>query len=313
MTTDYTDVREVAVRELGRALEPLGTAAEEGVEGIIVFGLQAGVDLQALLDSADDLESVAAAIESAYGSIESIVETGEVDLDDLPTLVHAIGNIVSAIDDLRSLQFVADAPLIPEEAVDRLVDLLVVRYLRTYHSGVYGVLAAIGMIDENGPDEHLPRVDHAVLQNLFRPPAELLYDYHGWGGYLDSDIVLTYLKQALLEAGIPARVEYPLTDELRVLGVDPDVDPVELELAIPLVATGRGANYVEAGIRVVPLLNDTGTDAEFAVLPYGVSGTEMQYDLSNAWFFRFEASGTAASWAWIPVTARWSSLRPGPT
>lgn len=307
MSNSEPNTLEVVVHELVLALEPLGRAAEEGPEGFLTLAAAAGIDLEAQLAAVEDVQSILNTISPVYATLETVIETGSVPSDQFDDVVVAIKGTIAALEDLKTLSFTPDADLAPQEVVERLLDHLTVRYFRLYHPSVFSVLEIIGVIDTETPKSEPPRVEFEAFEQLLASPDELAERSFDWGtDALDWEELLEWLRRLLLGMGISSRMEPPQPGELEQLGYDlPSVAEVEagtaaptvppVVLRIPLLDAGEGDDYVEAGLKVIPLApSSSNPTAGLVIVAYGVGAIDEDIELDDAWVFTFDAAGTVS-------------------
>lgn len=295
------DTGALVARELGRAMEPVVTAIEDGPEGVSSFLEDVGFD-EAVIDS--EGQKVADALVSAIGEPASVLSqtvlAEDPSLEDLPAIVDAIASTVQGVQRLDDLDLQA---VEVDELGVLVLDHLLVSYLQNYHRSVHSYCSLLGIIERSdgagAGDLNLSAVSNAV-QN----PAELPSDLFNWGDDQESflaTMVVLYLKDALWDLGVPAAIEGPSADEVGTLsGVESTADlavqgdsELDPQLRVPIIsyADPDGPTNVVAGVKLVPLPARNDTLPGMAVVPFGKLDSGLEVRLGNGWMFNVEGSG----------------------
>ena len=275
--------------ELGRTLEPLVEAQEDGIEGITALLVQAGVEENLL-------EDVAGSIEDAFD--QSVLDTlsallsSESEVPDHGAIVDAVDSIYGGI---RALE--DDIPPEADDIGGRLLDFLLVTYLERHRGGVHSTFVLLGVIDI--AEDH-PSIDLSVIPEILEDPLVLSKGVTNWANEEEDFLaffVLYYLKQFFWTLGVPASLTESSSDTVTALtGVD-DADlpnaesDQDLELRVPLLVLADGTSSIVAGFKLVPLPGGGEYLPGLAVVTFGELGTHNEWELGEDWVFNVESSG----------------------
>jgi hypothetical protein len=196
-----------------------------------------------------DTENVAEVYSQAYSNLKNIIIKVRKLSDDRPML--------NGIFPFDVNEFWSEFP-------EEIVDDLVIRYLESYHSSVFGLILFLGLIEENvrvmngipGRINYTKRVIHWHLLKDLINPLQLIRREYGWGSdQFQFEIFLNRLNYVLNSFGVKAYLSYPpnqlinqyydpdnpsLPDvqELRIPllgGTDDQEDPFDFELLLSLI------------------------------------------------------------------------------
>lgn len=195
------DLLEMLLVEFVRVFEPLAQAAEiEPVPtGIFLMGEEIGLDLNALLVDPTVLNDFATSIATGYGALKPIAETGAVeDVEQVRVLIESLRGLFTALDDLNDLQVRPEADV--SGLGRKLLDYLLIRYLRSYRRAVYSFLLLGGVVTEADPKQKkFAEVDFTYLPRLFQRPTETVAGIYGWDTQdFDAYTFLSRLQKVLV-------------------------------------------------------------------------------------------------------------------
>ena len=260
-------------RELVRAYLPLERALTSGYElRVLLRDMGWYLDLSAVTDQAVDDLLGAGGIDSLTAAVETIVDTVEdpqsADLVELAQAIEDLHDAVAALAEVDpTAAFPGGSPGMLATAqfwIDLAADLpeyLVIRWLRSHHPVLHGLLRLIGAIEDRYraglPGEQVQPYEGLVLERLGDLLAgTALSTTYDWGGSFDHGrllealltlaerlglgAVLRPIPDSLVGPGRPWGANHAALDQARAI----DVDVVEI------VDAGRTA---EAGLVVAPV------------------------------------------------------------
>lgn len=281
---------QLLVRDVTRVLEPIVTAAERSATGnpaaIERFFDRTGLGRAALGDAYPSIRATVETLGSDWTTIQTLVvdplEAGDVpDVADLDEIIAAFRRLFETITDLDDIA-VPD----PDTAAlgERVLEFLLLEYLRTYRRQSYQLLALAGVVVETRegvPDElHLD-----VLPEALSDPTALATSSFGWGGdAFDASVVLSYLAELLWARGVTSSFVTPDAAEVEALaGAELDEDgELSPELVVPLVPLGPGEGDM-LGVRLVPVPGADGQPPGIAVVPLGLADADETVELGGGW------------------------------
>ena len=203
--------------------------------------------LEQLLET--DTENIAEVYSQAYSSLKDIIIKVRKLSDDSPMLNGTVPFDVN--------EFWSEFP-------EEIVDDLVIRYLESYHSSVFGLILFLGLIEENvrvmtgmpGRINYTKRAIHWHLLKDLINPLQLIRQAYGWGSdHFRFEIFLNRLNYVLNAFGVKAYLSYP-TNQLINQYYDPDNPslPDVQELRIPLFG-GTDDQEDPFDFELLPLVN----------------------------------------------------------
>ena len=288
---------ELLARELGRTVEPIANAAEEGPEGVATFLSDAGFDEAVAGEEADKLASALdSAIAEPAGVLAKTVLADEPSIDDLPAVIEAVASVfegLRALDDLQLQNVEVD------ELGKLLLDHLLVTYLRNYHRSVHSYLSLLGVVEQSG-GPGAGDLDLSIFPVAAKNPAKVPKEVFNWGSAQEdflAFVVLYYLKEAFWDLGVPASIEGPPSGQVESLaGVndiadlavesESDLDP---QLRVPIISFSDNGTRIVAGFKLVPLPAKNDALPGVAVVPFGRVGSGTEVPLGR---FTFNVSGS---------------------
>ena len=316
MSNDY-GTETVLLKEIGKALEPIGEAAVAAGKGnsepleSVLKGM--GLGPQTLDDAWPAVEARIRELGASWNTIDSVViepiENDTVpDPTRLPDVFEAIGDVFGVIGSLD------DIP-VPDPEVDnvgeRVVDYILITYLRDNYTLVYAGFALLGVIDTDTPraagDLDLSRLGPALAN-----PNQAIREAFAWGtDSFEPYVVVFFLKEVIHGMGWDPGFE-PVTDWMKteVQGLDkgeswPGVDtsggaPEEYadDRAVVDVFTISMDDVGNAGVdlSIVPVPGKHGDLPGLAVVPTGFAKGKTNEAISGGWTFNAEFSAEA-NWA----------------
>lgn len=291
---------ELLARELGRTVEPIANAAEEGPEGVADFLSEAGFD-EAVAD--EEADKVASALDSAIaepaGVLVKTVLADEPSIDDLPAVIEAIAGVFEGLRTLDDLQL---QNVEVDEVGKLLLDHLLVTYLRNYHRSVHSYMSLLGVIEQSdGPGAG--DLDLSIFPVAAKNPAKVPKEVFNWGSDQEdflAFVVLYYLKEAFWDLGVPASIEGPPSGQVESLTgasmanlavqSEADLDP---QLRVPIISfsdsVSNNGTRIVAGFKLVPLPAKNDALPGVAIVPFGRVGTGREVPLGS---FTFNVSGS---------------------
>ncbi|MEF8839955.1 MAG: hypothetical protein V5A18_10670, partial [Haloarculaceae archaeon] len=287
---------ELLARELGRTVEPIATAAEEGPDGVADFLAEAGFDEAVAGDEAD---KVAAALDSAIaepaGVLVKTVLADEPSIDDLPAVIEAVAGVFEGLRTLDDIQFQA---VEVDELGKLLLDHLLVTYLQNYHRSVHSYLSLLGVIEHSG-GPGAGDLDLSIFPVAAKNPAQIPKEVFNWGSEQEeflAFVVLYYLKEAFWDLGVPASIEGPPSGQVESLTgasmanlavqSEADLDP---QLRVPIISFEDDGTRIVAGFKLVPLPAKNDALPGVAIVPFGRVGSGKEVPLGS---FTFNVSGS---------------------
>jgi hypothetical protein len=315
--SDEYGTEAVLLKEIGKALEPVGEAAVAAGEGkpeplrTVLEGM--GLGPKTLDDSWPAVKARIQELGESWKTIYSVViepienDTAP-DLTRLPDVFEAIGDVFGVIGSLD------DVP-VPDPEVDnlgeRVVDYILITYLRDNYTLVYAGFALLGVIDTDTPraagDLDLSRLGPALAN-----PNQAIREAFAWGtDSFEPYVVVFFLKEVIHGMGWDPGFE-PVTDWMKteVQGLDggeswPGVDtsggaPEEYadDRAVVDVFTISMDDVGNAGVdlSIVPVPGKHGDLPGLAVVPRGFATGETSAEIEGGWTFNAEFSAEA-NWA----------------
>jgi hypothetical protein len=258
----------------------------------------AGIDAEAVLeDGADALDDVVDALVAAWAGVEPLLDEDQE--FDLGTLLDGI----EAIEDgVASLSGVGFPEVATDEVVPRLMDHLMIRYLRTHRPGIADLAALVGIIDDRDPDA-VPTLHLDRVPQLLSDPVAAVAEHLGWGADgsngappFDGGDLLDRARRMLLGLGIDTRaVSIPADGDDGSDGFgDAEDDTDTFGVALPLAQLDPPSRG-EIGLRFAALAATDDALAGLAASLYGTSQPDLteEPDGGTAIEVRAEAAGFA--------------------
>lgn len=295
-------------------VEPLNEAAKrDQPSGLIGFAALAGLDLNQILSDPSQLNGVAEDITDAYEPLRNILVSGDLpSIAELPDFIDDLTRLCSVIRRLdETLEVSVDVGGIGK----KLLDHLLIRYLRRYQRGLLGLLELTGAVDlpptpfeitaglAEPPEEGVawPSVDFGQLGRWLNDPSGTVSDTFHWGNEgLKQYKLLLALERLLRAIGIPTLFTDPDPDDAIALGVDIELDHPDAQLRIPLanIESPDGSDETvqvegQAGLAILPLAEGAGSLPGFAFLPFGAGGVSETMDLGDRWSLALQISADA--------------------
>lgn len=285
-------LEEQLAHALVRVLEPLADAVES------VDAFEAFLDETGLADllAPAEREKLQGILEDAVEPVVDVIAALEAgDQPDPKTVVEAVDGVYGVFSDLDDLTF-SDL----DDAGERLLDFLLVRYLDEYHHSLYSGLALFGVIDETG--EGPPSLDLSAFGDVLSDPLSVPKEAFAWADPLDdfaAFLLLYYLKELFWAIGLPASLDGPEPGEVRALTDVDSLDDLadappgfEYELRVPVISFVDDDGTAVAGFKLVPLPGKTPHLPGLAMVVFGSFETGVSEELADDWSFNVEASGS---------------------
>ncbi|WP_255192122.1 DUF6603 domain-containing protein [Natronobeatus ordinarius] len=285
---------------VSRVFEPLVEAGEAAANGeyepLERLLESVGVPADNLEDTFDVIAANAEAVAATWETIDQVVEGGE--LPPVSELRSLFDDVRAAVVSVRDLDNVTVPEIDGADVGSRLLDYLLLTYLRRYHASVYNGLAMVGVVIEGAPGT----VDFTALPDVLEDPNSVVADLVAWGSDdFDVYVLLYYLREILWNLGIPASLSEsnPAVAALASVSEGDDEFPiaVEQELRIPIVHEVTETGGVALSLALVPLppTND-GLLPGVAVVPLGNASLNETIPLTDTVTFDAGFSAEQANW-----------------
>ena len=190
---------------------------------------------------------------------------------DNPAFLVAVLELAAAV-----VGFGTAAQRLPAAMPTRLVDYLLVTYLRQRHPSVASALEMLGIVTQTfvpeadgNPDFEFVEAHWDRLPTWLSDPGSVLADTYGWGSdEVATDLLFERLQSLLWLLGITATtLEGDLAHEL------------EFPIWTGSVQTDAGLAGVEVGLRLAPLADGEG----ISVVPYADGELDAELELVAGW------------------------------
>lgn len=234
-STDADDAGtlELLAREAEHVFEPIvraAKAAENGDFERLEFLLdESGIDRTALGDTFDLLVDTLSDVVTVWETIEGALEgDGSLDADELAEVLESIKDLVATIRTLDDLEVDVDDDA-GTAVGERIVDYLLVRYLRWYHWRTYNACCLLGVIlegEDGAPDD----LRLSTLGDVLEDPNGIPKELFGWGTEDFRGAAIVYYLGGLLEDPLPLSDLGPPSDDVSSaleLPTPPDDTPSE--------------------------------------------------------------------------------------
>lgn len=190
------------------------------------------------------------------------------------------------------------ASRVVEELPRRLLDWIVVEQLRSTNVVALEALRVLGIVEveevEADPETFTTRHEHRAihldrLTLLLTDPRGWLERTYGWGTEHSSlPQLIERLFMLAVTLGIPARLggaDLHRAETLAGRPVDPEREPIPMELRLPLLSQETTGATVEAGLGLVVLPPTGAADQGLALLPFatGALDEEIGLDVLGTW------------------------------
>lgn len=324
MSDEELGFEEILLREIGRVLEPVcsAAAAAEGGDQQAIDGLltDMGLDETALGQKYDTVIAELERLADPWTTIETellqpIANDQLPDPTQIPDLYKAFRNSFEVFEDIDDID-----P--PEPEVGRvgelIVDYLLIVYLDRNHPGAYGFLRLIGVIRDGGPGA-AGDIDLSALSEALSSPQDLAVDVFAWGtDQFEPYIVLFYVKTVVRQLGLDSTLA-DLEDDAKdvrqtVQGLDssddwpspedgsagggsstspvdrPDVSTRDHELRIDVLSIAGNAGQAEGGVAVIPVPGANGKLPGLAIRAWGALDGSISEELGDDWTFNADLS-----------------------
>ena len=299
------------VAELGRAVEPVGSAMEAAAAGDVgeleALLYEMGLGENSLGELVGQIADSLTAVADAYGRLDTMVitpvendEAPKVEsIEDVATLAEDISTIVEAIQGLDELQPPQQSAAAIGETV---VDHLLVRYLYTYHRPLHDALCLTGIVEKESVANPGGRIHFDRLGTVLDDPVGPAKQSFEWGtDEFQAIQVLRLVRSLLMSFQFPTElVPAPAS---RTVGASPlgqpgtnpgggQTTPAEAPTAlyIPLVSFSDSGARVSVGITVQHLPGKQSVKPGLALMPIGSAKYSETFDLGNGWEFVFESA-----------------------
>lgn len=278
--------------ELCLAFEPLDYAARNGLEGLVGLLQSAGLEV------ADDLQranAVLTTLVEVYKKARQVLEGGSLSAADAKALLNQARSLVEGVRELveaargTSGQGVA-------EGTRRLLDYLIIEYLRLHRWPIYTGLLTLGLIEERDPLGGRPywRLYEDRLMLWLSSPKEAFSQAYGWGtDDFQARLFLERLGRFLLATGFTVSREL-IDAEAEALGASSGSTEFN-GLRVPLAYFEREGLTSSVGLRAFPLPGEGGQKPGLGVSPYGAGALTFKQDLGDSWSLAVRGAVDATS------------------
>lgn len=310
---------ETLLLELSKVLKPLATAAKRAPvpQGIIDLAADAGLDLNEILVDATPLTAFSTAFGNAYAFLEPIAESGEIgDLSQVPALFDSLRVALDKIDELDDLQIRPEADPDLAQVGRRVLEFLLVNYLRRYRRPVYHLLLLGGAVEEAKPKERKPaKLDLAVLPKLLQDPLGVFRTTYKWGtNDFNAYLLLTRLQALGWYIGVPGVLHYPGSADATALGSDPTQPDPDMQLRFPILVLERAGVAAQVGLSLLPLRATAARLPGLALVPFGAGSVSESIELGAQWWFTMQVAADVTvpyGFTMRPDGVELASLGPG--
>ena len=227
------------------------------------------------------------------------VVVNEASLSNLSALKISVTAVFTAIRNLANETYTlpppSDATAFKAEFPKQLLNVLLVEYLQTYHSQIYGLLYGTSLITR----EYMPasggRVAYIrvslnlhLLTNLLQDPTTFWRTVYGWGGAFAYERLVMAVREVLDRLGVPTGYMVADYDLLKTLNPGPIPSPEVLSvinaLQVSLLHTLTILGELYLGMQLLPILSPTGTPQGVALAAQTLGTLNKTIDLSNNYF-----------------------------
>jgi hypothetical protein len=301
-------ILETLLKEFAKALLPLADELATP-ESANAFLLRLGFDLPLVPPSLLELAAHLSAVAEAYEDLRAYLDGEATDplagAGRAVALGDALYHFSKTLDGLPQ-RFEAELAAYPEALASldltrfarRLLDYLVIGYVRGEYPALYNALMLAGLFevtwvehevadaeaDATLPSYQLRAMREDRLPTLFRSPASVAEDVYGWGrdGF-NWEAFCERVHYLLLSLSVPSGLY--AADERVLRALDPARDgpaPDVRKLRIPLYTGAAPACEVQAGLEVLPVPpTEAGWDAGVAFSPYVVGGGATSFEVAD--------------------------------
>lgn len=317
--------------EIGRALEPIGTASMKAAGGnpapLEQLMQDIGLDKTDLGEAWQPIKSRIQSLGSSWKTINKVVikplENG--DIPDLSKIDEVFEAIADVFDVLASLDDISVPPIETDKVGELIIDYLLITYLQNHYVLVYAGLSLLGVIKPEGPGT-AGDLDLSQLGPALSNPNEAIASQYDWGSQsFEPYLVIFYLKGIVNGLGVEGSLT-PVTKWMRTevqdLGTDepwPGTDvtwdgqsgngsnkaidslqsPEDLtddRLLVDIFSISGAGMSAGIDLSIVPVPGKHGGLPGFAVVPTGFGKGEFSDEIEGGWTFNAEFSAKA-DWA----------------
>jgi hypothetical protein len=300
-----------AALALGRSLEPVQIAFESPEDlrqTLAALGWEAEFDDTSIVSICEAFAAQRSAFERALELASEIQSGSASELEVAEELIDLLTGVIETARSLAGapppqLPFPLDQPSFWAQAPWAMVDLALLRYLRSDHPVVAGVLVVLGLAEAypeapagTGRRPYVrQRLRWDRLERMVGDPLGLLRDVYAWG--LDArpfehNRVVESLTDFFHCLRLPARLTPPPTDVLDIYYASDSPHRSSIrQLGVPILAEASAdrSQYAELGFALVPIPPDddrAGPPTGVALLPLvegsfsaGASATDQPFTL----------------------------------
>ncbi|MBI3014511.1 MAG: hypothetical protein HYY65_05495, partial [Candidatus Tectomicrobia bacterium] len=302
-------VHEIA-KILGESLLPLKKATSS-TNAFRALMLEMGWRIEEIPAPIADLSARITQLEESLAAISGDGEDAGLYED----LVTAVIELIDAIGDLKNEPFdpTLEALGFPARISERLVNYLLVEYLRTHHSRVNYLLEIFGVVEISYEGETEEASAHKKRELVWKKFADALQDpgrvfqlVFDWGSEeFQDEFLLQILLDLALSLRLPAYLE-ELDESLReLLGEAADSDEPKFAIHLPILNTTDDDDVeIKAGVHLATVPAAGGGLPGLAILPYLTGEAGESLELADNLYLTVEGSFSFADGVAI-------TLRPG--
>jgi hypothetical protein len=284
----------VALRQVSEAILQLDqelSSPERVVSLLEKLGVTVPFVPPSLIQLQADIVRLRTSLDSLQLSLENIDEWSPEVIQNISDLSNSLNSLFKSIHDLPPKlrnDFAAYADLLAnidlDAIVKRLVDYLIMLYVRDHHPVLYNILIITGIfeveyIDETGdyvPSHTAYRIRVDRLDKLITDPVAVAKDVYGWGtAELNSETLLERIQYLLMSLGIVSSF-YDIDGSVLESGIARS----DKEIMIPLYSETGEDGAINFGFRILPIQSTSaGNYNGIAFRPYITGGSNKKIKL----------------------------------
>lgn len=303
---DHQGTTQLIVTELGRVLEPVTRAVEDGPEGILLLLDRAGILVPLVGDESDQVMDVLTnrIAEPVSALLEAVSHEDPPPPSEIPTLLGHISKIFTGV---RALSEIRIQSSDIDDLGKNLLDFLLIDYLYSHQRPAHDVLALLGMI-KGSPPNNPGEIDLSLVGTIFDDPTKIAKQVYHWGDPqqpFEPYLILFYARTLLRSQSVRAELIDPAPDDLvSISSVDDISDFSQLsvheghvrgldeELRIPIVEGAAGT----FGLRIIPVPQTSNVLGGLALVPFGLFKGELSIDINKELQFQVKMSSSQDDW-----------------
>lgn len=279
--------------EILKLIKPLADASEQGIDGIRGLALDAGLDLDRILNdsSLNNLSNIVSNIKIIYDSLRPIVENGEINESQSLNLLIEVKGLIEVIHSLNNLNLKDGIPILFHKIGNIVINYLIISYLLKYHTGLFCFLSLIGVIDEGKREEqYFPQIVFSNFSKFLNGIDNIFNHIYKWGtNEFNSSLFLIRLHSFLQYIGVPSRLG-SIDHNIIVNDLDKNVFTLFQQLIIPIFWIEENENQSEIGLSIMPLGTKNDKLPGLGLIPHGLTSISGNKSLENNWILQLSAS-----------------------